>query len=47
MMSNADVDLVKNNISVNEYKYKYIDARRAINSKDPSSTAKEVIITNY
>lgn len=47
MMSNSNVDLVKNNIPEDKYNYSYIDAKRKINSKDPSSITKEVIITNY
>ena len=45
MMSNSNVDLVKDNFK--EYKCQEIIARRAINSKDPSATAKEIIICNY
>ena len=53
MMSNADVELIRNNFneSINEqtniYKIVVINCRRKINSKKPNATAKEVIITNY
>lgn len=44
IMSNANVKLVTD--SFKGYKIDYIEARRAINSKNPASTAKEVIIHN-
>ena len=44
LMSNAKVDLVTKNFI--EYNSEDIIARRAINSKNPSATAKEVIIYN-
>ena len=47
MMNNSNVSLVKDNIPEDKYNYLSVDARRAINSKDPSAMAKEVIITNY
>ena len=47
MMSNANVQLVRDNISPNDYKYEVISCRRAINAKDPSAKTEEVIITNY
>ena len=47
MMSNANVKLVSDNISPDNYKYQVLSCRRAINSKDPSSKTEEVIITNY
>lgn len=47
MMSNSNVQLVKDNISTDKFNYEYVNARRAINSKDPSAMTKEVIITNY
>ena len=43
-MSNANVKFVTD--SFKGYKIDYIEARRAINSKNPASTAKEVIIHN-
>ena len=47
MMSNSNVQLVKDNLSTDIYDYEYVNARRAINSKDPSAMTKEVIIVNY
>tara|TARA_B000000477_G_scaffold3642_1_gene3313 strand:- start:4818 stop:5717 length:900 start_codon:yes stop_codon:yes gene_type:complete len=44
VMSNAKVDIVTN--SFKDYNCHEILARRAINSKNPSSTTKEVIINN-
>ena len=44
VMNNAKVDLVMNNFK--DYNHKFIVARRAINSKNPGETAKEVIIHN-
>ena len=43
-MSNAKVDLVMKNFK--DFNCEYIVARRAINSKNPGATAKEVIIHN-
>ncbi len=45
LMSNAKVELVVENFK--EYNYENILARRAINSKNPESTALEVLIYNY
>jgi DNA adenine methylase len=45
MMSNSDVLLVRENFS--EYHIESILCKRSINSKNPESVAKEVIITNY
>lgn len=47
MMSNADVNLVKQHFPINKYNIKSILCKRTINSKNPNSKAKEVIITNY
>ncbi len=47
MMSNSDVELVRNNFSHSNYKINSIECRRAINSKNPESTTKEVVIVNY
>lgn len=47
MMSNADVNLVKQHFPINKYNIKSILCKRTINSKNPSAKAKEVIITNY
>tara|TARA_Y100001970_G_C14192579_1_gene836236 strand:- start:990 stop:1904 length:915 start_codon:yes stop_codon:yes gene_type:complete len=44
IMSNANVELVTS--AFETYNIQHIIARRAINSKDPSSTAKEVVIHN-
>ena len=44
IMSNANVELVTS--AFETYNIQHIVARRAINSKDPSATAKEVIIYN-
>ena len=44
VMSNADVDLVKNNFSQDIYNIDTILCKRAINSKKPGSKTKEVII---
>jgi DNA adenine methylase len=44
MVSNADVTLVRNNFSNSTYSIIPIICKRAINSKHPESTAKEVII---
>ena len=47
MMSNANVKLVRDNLSVEEYNYEVVSCRRAINSKNPGAKTEEVIITNY
>ena len=46
VMSNASVDLVINSFNYPEYNCESIIARRAINSKNPGSETKEVIIYN-
>ena len=46
-MSNADVNLVRQNFPINKYNIKSILCKRTINSKNPNAKAKEVIITNY
>jgi DNA adenine methylase len=49
MLSNSDVSLVRENFSNDKdtYKITSILCKRAINSKNPESKAKEVIIKNY
>jgi len=47
MMSNANVQLLIDNLSPEEYNYKVVSSRRAINSKNPGAKTEEVIITNY
>jgi DNA adenine methylase len=46
LMSNADVDLVKNAFSSAVYKTETISCRRAINSKKPDAKTLEVLISN-
>lgn len=47
MCSNADVALIREHFPVNVYKIQSIECKRAINSKNPESKTREVIITNY
>jgi DNA adenine methylase len=47
MMSNADVDLVRDNFTTENYNITSILCKRSINSKNPGAKAKEVIIKNY
>jgi DNA adenine methylase len=47
MMSNANVQLVRDNLPDTEYTYEVISCRRAINCKNPGAKTDEVIITNY
>ena len=47
MMSNADVKLIRDNLSPEIFTYEVVSCRRAINSKNPGAKADEVIITNY
>jgi len=47
MMSNANVKLIRDNLSPDYYKYEVVSCRRAINSKNPGAKTEEVIITNY
>lgn len=47
MLSNADVQLVRNHFDKPGYHIKPILCKRSINSKNPDAKAKEVIITNY
>jgi len=47
MLSNADVSLVRNNFIDNKYNIISILCKRVINSKNPETKTKEVIIKNY
>jgi DNA adenine methylase len=47
MLSNADVSLVRKNFIHEKYSTTSILCKRSINSKNPESKAKEVIIKNY
>lgn len=47
MMSNSDVELVRNNFATEKYNITSILCKRSINSKNPESKTKEVIIKNY
>jgi len=47
ILSNADVDLVRFNFQVEKYQINSILCKRTINSKNPASKSKEVIILNY
>ena len=47
MLSNADVSLVNENFTNDKYNISSILCKRAINSKNPESKTKEVIIKNY
>jgi hypothetical protein len=46
VMSNADVDLVKNNFR-EKYTIETIECKRSINSKNPGAKINEVIVRNY
>jgi DNA adenine methylase len=47
MMSNSNTDLVKEHFSNEKFNIKTITAKRSINSKNPGSQTKEIIIQNY
>jgi DNA adenine methylase len=47
MLSNSDVDLVRKNFTDEKYNILSILCKRSINSKNPNSKTKEVIIKNY
>ena len=46
-MSNANVPLIKEHLSVDDFNYEVVSCRRAINSNNPGAKTEEVIITNY
>lgn len=47
MMSNSDVDLVRNHFTTSKYNLTSISCKRKINSKSPNSKTNELIIMNY
>jgi DNA adenine methylase len=47
MVSNADVNLVRENFPIEKYNILSILCKRSIHSKNPETKAKEVIIMNY
>ena len=47
MLSNADVNLVRDNFTNEKYNITSILCKRKINSKNPEAKAKEVVIKNY
>ena len=47
MMSNSNTDFVKQNFTEEKYSIKVITAKRSINSKNPGSKTRELIIKNY
>jgi DNA adenine methylase len=47
LMSNAEVELVKNSFAPPKFTTQTISCRRAINAKDPSARTNEVLINNY
>jgi DNA adenine methylase len=47
LMSNADVDLVRNNFSDKQFTINVISCKRSINSKNPGSKTNEVLIKSY
>jgi DNA adenine methylase len=47
LMSNADVDLVKNTFNDERFKIEIISCKRSINSKKPESKINEVLIKSY
>jgi len=47
VMSNADVELVKNNFNDSRYRIEVISCKRSINSKNPESKTNEVLIKSF
>ena len=47
MLSNSDVSLVREIFTIEKYNISSILCKRTINSKNPGSKSKEVIIKNY
>lgn len=47
MLSNADVELVRTNFDVTKFMIDRLTCKRTINSKNPQSTAGELLIRNY
>lgn len=47
MLSNADVNLVRENFTNEKYRTLSVLCKRSINSKNPDAKAKELIINNY
>ena len=47
VLSNSDVELVRNNFPSDKFTTKSVLCKRSINSKNPESKTKEVIIKNY
>lgn len=47
LLSNADVELVRTNFSNDKYNISSILCKRSINSKNPESKTREVVIKNY
>lgn len=47
MLSNADVELVRDSFSPLKFKFDGLTCKRAINSKNPSAKTNEVLIRNY
>jgi DNA adenine methylase len=47
IMNNSNVKLITDNFNDKDYNIKYIECKRTINSKNPSSKTKEVIIKNF
>ena len=47
MLSNADVNLVRENFTNEKYQIISVLCKRAIHPKNPNAKTKEVIIKNY